>query len=288
MDIQSKDLFIPAANNWQLAAALLRKKTNSGPVIMISGAAGVPHDFYKNFALYLIEHGAHAVVTYDYRGMGKSSGDQTRWPELRMKDWALLDFVAVTEYLSEKFPEKPLVGLGHSYGGQALGLSGVSDKFSHYGTVATMSGYWRDLGTPYSVWFQTQIFAKAIAKIFGHVPKKLSVGEAFPRRIMLDWADWIKQPDYFFSDPDLPEVSRFKDVNLPLLSVGLDDDPWGNHTSIGKFMSQYTSADLRQHWIEPTSSGKIGHLGFFSRRHKSEHWPVVADFLLSKKWPQPN
>ena len=120
----------------------------------------------------------------------------------------------------------------------------------------------------------------------GYVPKSLSVGEAFPGAVLLDWANWMKRHDYFFSDPDLPEVNRFQDVRLPFLSIGLNDDPWGNETAIGTFMSRYTNADLRQHWIAPSSSGQIGHLGYFSRKHKTDHWPTVADFVLSEKWPE--
>ncbi len=285
MEIEQNNITISAPKDWKLAATLFESLSNNGPTVMISAAAGVPHYFYANFAKHLIENGARAVITYDYRGMGQSAGNRQRWPELRMKDWALLDFPAVANHLTKQFPDHELVGLGHSYGGQALGLSGIDDQFSRYATVATISGYWRDLESPYVLWFKTQIIGRALAKLLGYIPKALSVGEAFPGTIMVDWANWIKRPDYFFSDPGLPETKRYKDVELPLLSVGLEDDPWSNENSIGKFMSHYSSADLRQHWISPTSSGEIGHLGFFSRKHKTDHWPIVSDFLLSGKWP---
>ncbi len=285
MKIRKDDIRISAPKDWDLAASILSNMANNGPIVMISAAAGVPHYFYANFARYLVEHGAHAVITYDYRGMGQSGGNKKRWADLRMKDWALLDFVAVANHFRHIFPKKELVGLGHSYGGQALGLSGISDQFSRYATVATMSGYWRDLDTPYSVWFKTQIIGRTLARVLGYAPKALSVGEAFPGPVLIDWANWIRQPDYFFSDPDLPETKRYEDVQLPLLSVGLHDDPWGNETAIDKFMSRYTNAELRQHWIAPSSSGAIGHLGYFSRKHEVDHWPTVADFVLSGKWP---
>ena len=285
MKILQDDIHIPAPNDWDLAATVFSNAESAGPIVMISAAAGVPHYFYANFAKHLVESGAHAVITYDYRGMGQSAGDKARWPELRMKDWALLDFPTVAEYLTQRFPNREFVGLGHSYGGQALGLCGISEQFARYATVATMSGYWRDLGNPYVLWFKTQVVGRLLPKLLGHVPKALSVGEAFPGTIMLDWSNWISQPDYFFSDPDLPETARYEDVRLPLLSVGLEDDPWGNEKSIGTFMPRYTNADLRQHWIAPTSSGEIGHLGYFRKKHKTDHWSVVTDFVLSEKWP---
>ncbi|MGO4843960.1 esterase, partial [Rhizobiaceae sp. 2RAB30] len=60
-------------------------------------------------------------------------------------DWALLDLPAAAKALDAAAPGHAMVGVGQSYGGQALGLSGISDRFLRYGMVATMSGYWRGL-----------------------------------------------------------------------------------------------------------------------------------------------
>ncbi len=285
--VSAKPIKIQAAGNWTLHGTKFQptQAAGNGPAILISAAAGVPHGYYSNFAQYLIANGAAAVVSYDYRGMASSAGERSRWPELRMKHWALYDFPAAIDYLEALAPNSELVGIGHSYGGQALGLYEEANRFARYCSVATMSGYWKDLDTPYSVWLQTQMFSRIVVALLGYVPKKLSVGERFPGTIMTDWANWIAKPDYFFSDPDLPQTANFAKAILPFLSIGLTDDPWGNEKAMGKFMAQYRNADLHQHWISPGASGPIGHLGLFRQRHADLHWPVLRDFLLKGQLP---
>ena len=288
MECISEQVAIAAPENWALAGTLFMPKDRSdaaGPVILLSGAAAVPHSYYAAHAAYLVAQGAAAVLTYDYRGIAASAGERSRWPQLKMKDWALLDFPAAAAWLRSRFPHNPLVGLGHSYGGQALGLSGVSGEFERYATVATMSGYWRDLDEPWGVLVKTRVVGSAFARLLGHIPSWAGLGETMPGSIFLDWARWISKPDYFFSDPQLPEISRFADVTLPLLVVGLRDDPWGTPKAINTFMANYAAADLRSLWLEPGESGKIGHLGYFRPRHEREHWHQVSDFLLQGIWP---
>ena len=62
-----------------------------------------------------------------------------------MKDWAVLDLPAAAAALDAVAPGHDMVGVGQSYGGQALGLCGIAGRFTRYGMVATMSGYHRGL-----------------------------------------------------------------------------------------------------------------------------------------------
>ncbi len=283
-----ESVLIEAPQDWVLHGAMfVREQTDeTKPLILISGAAAVPHEYYANFARFLVEAGAQAVLTYDYRGIAASAGDRDRWRSIKMKDWALLDFPTAALHLNERFTNNPLVGLGHSYGGQALGLCGIADQFTRYGTVATMSGYWRLLDTPWSAWAQTQLLGRPVAKLLGYVPETFSPGTAMPGGVFIDWARWIASPNYFFDDPDIPETSQFAEVDLPYLSIGLTDDVWGTRRAVDDFMRHYSHADLRQMWIEPGETGKIGHLGFFSRRHSEALWPGLATFLIDGHWPE--
>ena len=89
--------------------------------------------------------GARAALVYDYRGTGGSPRPAGWKKRIGMKDWALIDLPAAARALDAVSPDHPMVGVGQSYGGQALGLSGISERFVRYGMVATMSGYWRGL-----------------------------------------------------------------------------------------------------------------------------------------------
>ena len=285
VDVQS--LSIPAPENWLLGATLHenRNPNPNSPVILMSSAAGVPQGYYENFCIHLVEQGAHAVLSYDYRGMSKSAGDRNRWAELRMFHWAEHDFAAAAHYLKSRYGQRPMVGMGHSFGGQALGMSGVSGLFERYCTVATMSGYWRDLDTPYSVWIKTQLIGRPLANLLGYIPKRMGLGDTFPGKVFLDWATWINDPHYWFQKQDVPGLENYEKVTLPFLSIGLKDDPWGTVKAIGSFMKYYKSAQMTQITLDPTDSGTVGHLGFFRKRHQEYHWPVATDFLLNGTLP---
>ena len=287
-EIKSSVHDIEAGQNWTLSATCFRNEKSSpqAPVVLISSAAAMPRGFYAAFAQHLAASGAHAVVIYDYRGIVDSAGDQARWHELTMRDWALLDFPALANWCKDTFPTRPLVGLGHSYGGQALGLCGCSALFERYMTVATQSGHWRLTDEPLSVWVKTQIIGKFLAKLLGHIPAWAGFGLKLPGGIFLEWAKWVNTPDYFMSDPNLPEVSRYKDVNLPLLSLGLTDDTWGTEAAVSNFMLAYENAELRRFWLDPIPDSKIGHFRFFRPENKDHCWPIAENFMLRGEWPE--
>lgn len=285
MTTSQMSVSINAPNEWQLLGTIFEATDNpSGPAILISGAAAIPQGFYAEFAKSLIEKGARAVLMYDYRGMGKSAGSKERWPELKMKDWAVLDFPAAAHFLKDRFPDNPLIGIGHSYGGQALGLSGVSHLFQRYVTVATMSGYWKGTDEPIGVWLKTQLIGKCLAKVMGRVPKWGGLGSEMPGSIFLDWGRWIASPDYFFSDPHTPEVSKFSDVTIPYLAIGISDDHWATKRAVDSFMRHYKNADLQTLWLTPDKGDSIGHFSYFRPRH-AHYWNLVSDFVFTGVWP---
>lgn len=136
MTIDTPDGYVLPATLFESNAGL----PGDGPLILISSATAVPRRFYRRFAQYLADNGARAVMTYDYRGMnGAMTWSQAH--NARMSDWAIADFPAAVDALCCRFPEHQLSGLGHSFGGQALGLSGTAERFLRYMTLAAGSGY---------------------------------------------------------------------------------------------------------------------------------------------------
>lgn len=290
--VQQQSLTLVCRDKIELVATLftptqaLETDGNAGPKILISSATGVPQTYYARFATYLIESGASTVMTYDYRGISQSAGDRSLWKTFTMKDWAVQDFVAAAEKLSEHQPAAPMAGIGHSYGGQALGLSGVSNLFQRYCGMAAMSGYWRNTGEPWSILLKTHFLGLPVSHIMGRIPSALGLGETMPGTIYQQWIRWVRRPEYFFDDPTVPEAARFKDVTLPYLAVRLSDDAWGTDAAVHGLTKHYSNADRIEHTIEPDDqSGHVGHLGFFRQKHRDNHWPVVRDFLLQGKTP---
>jgi len=253
-----------------------------GPLILVSSATAVPQGLYFGFAAQLIERGARGVLTYDYRGTGQSPTPPGWRKRISMKDWALVDFRAAVGALDAVAPGHAMAGIGQSFGGQALGLSGISDRFTRYAIVASMSGARHLLDDPW-VWPRMNLVGVPASILLGHIPSWLGIGERLPGSVFRDWARWCRMRNYFFDDSQLPETTRFSDVRLPLLSIGMLDDPWGTPRAVAHLLSHYENADISERWFGLDHAGgqPIGHLGFFRSRFADTLWPALAEWVLN-------
>ncbi|TCD11969.1 alpha/beta hydrolase family protein [Oricola cellulosilytica] len=259
-----------------------QQETPAKPLVLISSAAAVPRGFYSHFARFLIKLGCRGVFTYDYRGL-PGSPEPAKWASrINMIDWGQLDFPAAMKTLDAVDPGHPMVGIGHSYGGQALGISGCSSRFARYAAVATLSGYWRNTGEPWSVLFKMNGIGVPATWLFGKTPAWLGTGEPMPGPVFRDWARWCRSPRYFFDDAALKLPERFSAVETPILSLGFADDVWGTPKANAGLMDYYDRAPVEQLWLGPEDAdgAQIGHLGFFRRRFADTLWPRLTDWLL--------
>jgi len=277
-----EEIRIPTEDGFDLPATLFESNAGvrgEGPVVLISSATAVPRRFYRHFAQYLADNGACAVMTWDYRGMnGELKGKARR--EVRMSDWALRDLPAAVKTLQRRYPYAGLAGLGHSFGGQALGLSGTADRFRRYMTLAAGSGYLALTREEAKLRFTMNWIGYPIASLLGYLPAWAGMGEGLPFGAFNQWRKWCNTPDYFMSDPDIPETSRFADVRIPMVAVGFHDDPWATRESVEALMAWYARAEIRLRWFTPEEAGgPVGHFGFFRQAHRETLWPPIADWL---------
>jgi predicted alpha/beta hydrolase len=280
-----EDISINTSDGHVLPATLFESNAGlpgDGPAILISSATGTPRRFYRHFAQYLADSGSRAVMTYDYRGMdGGLSRAEAR--AARMSDWATMDFPAAAGALNRRYPDHPLVGLGHSFGGQAFGLSGTAELFTHYMTLAAGSGYVGFTKEPGRNLFRLNVMGWPTAAIFGHLPKWAGWGEALPYGVFNQWRKWCGSPHYFMNDPALPETRRFADVMIPMMAVGFEDDPLATRTGVEALVSWYSRADIRIRWFTvEEAGGPVGHFGFFRPDNKNSLWPHIADWLIRR------
>lgn len=279
-EVRSREITIPSSDGFPLAGTLFEGDGDK-PLVLISSATAVPRGLYAGFARALVQTGAPAALIYDYRGTGGSVRPPVWKKRINMKDWALLDLPAAAEALDAVRPGYAMVGVGQSFGGQALGLCGISGRFRRYGMVATMSGYLRNLDDR-NAWFRMNGIGLPISLLFRDTPRWLGIGEPIPGSVFRDWARWCRHPDYFFGDRSLPETARYANVRTPILAIGLTDDPWGTPRAVAALMRRYENAPVEQRWLSPENAGgqPIGHLGFFRSRFADTLWPQFIDWLL--------
>ncbi len=253
--------------------------------VMIGGAVAVPQKVYRHIARYLASRGA-AVFTYDYRSIGASPADDLKTLDAPIQYWATRDFAAAIDWMNGRFPGQDLKLLCHSFGGQALGLSDRSNRFSRVAMVAVLAGYWQNFNWPESwrIYLAMQVVAPLAARWYGYLPGSISgFGEDMAWSTFGKWMEWCKRPDYFFDDPAIPETRHFTDFTGDILSIRITDDKWGTRKAVDRLVDRFSNATITSQEITPASIGvrKIGHFGYFRPGFRDSIWSGTADWLLS-------
>ncbi|WHI47286.1 alpha/beta hydrolase [Microbulbifer sp. VAAF005] len=137
-----KEERIPTKDGIQLGAKLFTPNEEPKAGIIINSAMAVKQSFYWDFASFLAQNG-YLVLTYDYRGIGKSSVANQRDKRLTLSAWGENDLEAVIDWCGKH--SKALVWhcVCHSVGGQILGLASNNTQLSSVYCVSAQSGFWR-------------------------------------------------------------------------------------------------------------------------------------------------
>jgi predicted alpha/beta hydrolase len=260
-------------------AASVFEAPGSGTVVLVNAATGVPRQFYKYFAAYLRDHG-WTTVTYDYRGIGGSAPPNLSGFTAQMRDWALIDMQALVDWLSSEFQPGRIFSVGHSFGGQGIGLLERPQRLTAAVGVSAQSGYWGVQGgsEKYRARFAVTILIPVLVRLFGYFPwSRFAPGENLPGGVALEWARWCRDRDYLLGDETLP-LERYDAFDAPILSYSIDDDDWGTPCAVDAMMRAYPRV-TRRHLV-PADYGleKIGHMGFF-RQGSEAIWDEVIGWL---------
>lgn len=284
--VTETELSFTARDGHALAATLREPaQRDAKAFVLIGSATAVPRQFYGKFASYLAEAG-FAALTFDYRGVGGSKPKSLRGFSARMRDWAALDLTAAIDFAAKQAAGRPLLLVGHSFGGQALGLVPNSQKISRALLVAAQVGYWRLFPPPenYRIYVRLRFVGPAVAHAFGYVPGWLGVGVDLPKGVFLEWAGWCMNPRYLFDDATLETRKNFPNYTGALRAIGLADDKWAPPAAVQLLLDGYTGTKPEHLTIAPADVGaaKIGHFGFFRAEHRDTLWKYAAEWLAAK------
>lgn len=267
-------------------AASVFETPGSETVVLVNAATGVPRQFYKYFATYLRDHGWTAL-TYDYRGIGGSAPASLRGFDVRMRDWALVDMPAVIEWVGAELRPRRLFSIGHSFGGQGIGLIEDPHRITAMVGVSAQSGYWGVQGGAerYRARFAVTVLIPALTRLFGYFPwSRFAAGEDLPAGVALEWARWCRDRDYLLGDETLP-LERYTAFDAPILAYSIDDDDWGTSRAVDDMMRAYSNV-TRRHLV-PADYGleKVGHMGFF-RQGSEAIWDETIAWLEAASSPE--
>jgi predicted alpha/beta hydrolase len=263
------DLTLTCADGTPLAASLF---TGPAPTraILFAGALGVPRRFYAPFLAHLAASGA-AVLTFDYRGMAESAPSTLKGYDATLDDWADLDLPAALSFLRSSFPSLPLTWIGHSMGGQLLGLcaADVLEPVSHAVLIAAQHGHWRN-------WQGWPRFAMAAlwwaaiplsTRLTGRLPMStFGQGLDAPAGVARQWARWGRSRDYIVGHARRrSRRSGFDSYRGSLISYAITDDTYAPPSTVRPLVAAFTATRGEYRELSPRDLGvdKIGHFGGF-------------------------
>lgn len=285
-DVFIDDIKLQAADGYTLAATLfLPRRAKRKQAILINSAAAVPRKIYKGFASYLAGRGA-VVLTYDYRGIGGSRPKSLKGFPATMSDWARLDATAAVNWMRTRYKEHPLDVIGHSFGGQAVGLIPNNTEIQRTLFIAALAPHWRLIASPerYRVYAMMKYLGQPLARLLGYVPGRVGIGEDMPKDVFLQWSSWIMNPRYFFTDDLLEGRGNFEKYRGELRAFCIADDPWGTRAAVELLCSGFTGIEPQIIDIVPkeNDAGQIGHFGFFRPQHRKTLWRKAGDWLFDE------
>ena len=100
-----------------------RPDAPAGLPVLLSPATGVKQHYYLRFVHWLAQQG-HDVLVFDYRGIGLSLHGPLKHCRASLAEWGQQDQVAALEWLLQRTGSAQALLLGHSAGGQMIGLRG--------------------------------------------------------------------------------------------------------------------------------------------------------------------
>lgn len=281
---------VTTSDGFELHATAFGDSRRARAGVLIASAMGVEQTYYADFAHWIAAQGYWAV-TFDYRGIGRSR-PATRRRSLRgfqadVSAWAQRDCTAMVDWMESRLDGRPLLWAGHSLGGQILGLVERPERIAALLTVAAGSGYWRDYVPRLrrfapALWYA---IVPTVLPLFGYFPGRLlrMIGDV-PRGVMQQWRRWCLDPDYLFGVEDPRTRSTYARLTQPILSLSFTDDEYLSERNIESLHAFYAGAAREMRRLAPADIGvdRIGHFGFFRRRHSERLWPLALDWLAAR------
>ena len=260
-------------------------------IAILAPATGVPQRYYHPFARWLAARG-YAVLTFDYRGMGRTRG---LYPRASMRQWLRHDLSGALQSALARRTQGgaavPLLWFGHSLGGNGLPLVQGLDQLDAVVTVGSQFGYWKlwPRGWHRNVtrfFFGTWI--PLCVRLTGKLPGwALGGGETLPREAAMDWSRWGMSQHYYLDDPHCapwyqPQAFR---GHMQLWSIE-DDKTYAPPDAVNALAQCFadSAGQVERLHLHPHSVGmrQLGHFGPFRRSGAPRLWPLLLQHIEAR------
>lgn len=258
-------------DGYKLSATLFKPKGEVKAAVLIGPATGITQQFYKGFACFLAEQG-YAVVTFDNRGIGQSLSGKVSASKASLQCWGEQDMPAILEFLKTTYPDSTYHLIGHSAGGQLVGLMHNAKDISSIFTFASSSGQLSNMKMPYffKAHFFMNLFIPMSNLLFGHTKSQLiGMGEPLPKAVGKQWRDWCNGQGYVKTAFGKTIHNHLYDtLSTPSLWVNASDDDIAIDANVTDMLTVFENMNAETMTLSPEESNltEIGHMKFFSRK----------------------
>lgn len=281
--MKEKLIKIKTEDQKELELNLFEPEMVNQGVILIHPATAVLKRIYRKFATQFADWG-YTVMVYNYRGV--EGLDRVEHRNAKMQDWALYDLKAAQDYAAELARGTKLVVIGHSFGGQALGVIPNHQAVSAYVFIGAGIGYWKNFPKQewpklWTLWYG---LVPAITRVADFFPAHaLGLGEDLPSGVAMQWRNWCCHPNYLYSELGSTFHDHTHALRAPSRAYLIQDDKIGSEKAVSQLLTRYTNLNPEIVKVAPKDFGanEIGHFGFFRSAFQNTLWKGLRDYVES-------
>ncbi|TMI65409.1 MAG: alpha/beta fold hydrolase [Bacteroidetes bacterium] len=254
------------------------EKSNS-KVLVIGSGVGLTHEYYHLFACFFRQHG-YTVISFDYRGVGKSAPQKLNGYVASMHQWAVQDINAVLLHVKQQYPNCEIIYAGHCMGGEIIGLAPASQYVNRIVLVSSALSCEKLWPWHHRVLLKfSKIKNRTLSWLLGYVPRDRSrKRERLPRGVYSEMANWCDNPNGLFDAfPD----NNYRKLNVPILVYTFTDDWHCPPRAVKELLNHFANAFITWRHMNPKDIGvkKVGHIDFFYVTMKSTLWVTLLKWL---------
>lgn len=251
--------------------------------VLLCPATGVKQHFYLRFASWLCSQG-HDVLVFDYRGIGLSLRGRLRDSRATLAEWGQQDQVAALDWLVQRTGQHQVLLLGHSAGGQMIGLLPNHHHVARVVGVAASTGWFRGMEPSFRL--KARLGLRCLVPlgslVRGYAPTAaVGLGENLPREVARQWGQWCAAGGYATNAvKSRPQDDFHARIRIPITVFHATDDDIATPRTVADLVRTFPAARSRVHRLNPADHGlrSIGHIDWFRTSHQVL-WPLLLDAL---------